>query len=101
MVIQAHACQTAAGLLVDGAAAHANTNPVLPPPGPAGAATPVFAFMFGRLLNAFFSDDLIAEVNRFALIILGIAGAALLSGGWGRHAARCGGVPAAELRRLG
>lgn len=42
--------------------------------------TPVFALMFGRLLNAFFAANLEAEVNKFALIILGVAGAALLSG---------------------
>ena len=46
----------------------------------AGAMTPVFALMFGRLLNAFFAANLEAEVNKFALIILGVAGAALLSG---------------------
>lgn len=52
---------------------------------PAGAATPVFAFMFGRLLNAFFSGDLQAEVNRLALVLLVIAGAAGVAGarGWG------------------
>ena len=42
--------------------------------------TPVFAFMFGRLLNAFFSGDLRAEVNRLALVLTIIAGAAGVAG---------------------
>ncbi|PRW59338.1 ATP-binding cassette transporter [Chlorella sorokiniana] len=45
-----------------------------------GAATPVFAFMFGRLLNAFFAANLVEEINRFVFIILGIAGSAFISG---------------------
>ncbi|KAI7841858.1 hypothetical protein COHA_004387 [Chlorella ohadii] len=45
-----------------------------------GAATPVFAFMFGRLLNAFFAANLVEEINRFVFIILGIAGSAFSSG---------------------
>ncbi|EFN57797.1 hypothetical protein CHLNCDRAFT_51094 [Chlorella variabilis] len=45
-----------------------------------GAMTPVFALMFGYLLNAFWAADLMAEINKFALIILGVAGAAFISG---------------------
>lgn len=36
-----------------------------------------------RLLNAFFAANLVEEINRFVFIILGIAGAAFISGGAG------------------
>lgn len=53
--------------------------------------TPVFALMFGYLLNAFWAADLMAEINKFALIILGVAGAAFISGeSWRGGAGRPG-----------
>jgi hypothetical protein len=42
--------------------------------------TPVFALMFGRLLNAFFAASLEEEIRTFAFVILGVAGAAGLCG---------------------
>ena len=42
--------------------------------------TPIFALMFGRLLNAFFAANLEAEIRTFVFVILGVAGAAGLFG---------------------
>jgi hypothetical protein len=42
--------------------------------------TPVFALMFGRLLNAFFAASLEEEIRTFVFVILGVAGAAGLFG---------------------
>jgi hypothetical protein len=44
--------------------------------------TPVFALFFGNLLNAFFEPDFVSQVNKFALIILGVSAAAGISGAW-------------------
>ncbi|KAL4425508.1 hypothetical protein ABPG75_009524 [Micractinium tetrahymenae] len=45
-----------------------------------GAMTPIYAIMFGRLLNAFFADELEAEIRRTALAIVGVAAAAFACG---------------------
>lgn len=42
--------------------------------------TPVFALMFGRLLNAFNAASLEEEIRTFVFVILGVAGAAGLCG---------------------
>lgn len=70
-------------------ACRASRRPPLPAPSPAArrllsAALPSSTLptsLSRRLLNAFFSDNLVEEINRFVFIILGIAGAAFVSGG--------------------
>lgn len=42
--------------------------------------TPVFALFFGNLLNAFFEPNFVSQVNKTALIILGVSAAAGISG---------------------
>lgn len=67
-------------------AAHMCTSPPPPCTGcPSHPAGPMCFHPnpFGRLLNAFFAANLVEEINRFVFIILGIAGAALISGGAG------------------